>query len=287
VGFAFLIMLREGLEIALVVAIILAYLKRLERKEHFKAVWTGAGVGIAAALIAGTIVFVAVGDLHGSAEPITEGAIAFFAAIVLSWMIFWMARQARFIKGSLEAKVDQALEAGSFFSLATIAFVAVIREGMEAALFMLSSTVGQSDAQAAIGGSIGIVIAAGIGYLVYVGSKRINLRLFFRITGLLVVLFAAGLLATGIHEFQAVGIFSTVHARVWDLSGVGLLNPETSTFGGFLHGFFGWSAAPSLEMLLAYFAYLLPVGAAFLYTTRKVPAKGPSHAAERTRAEAA
>ena len=286
-GFAFLIMLREGLEIALVVAIILAYLKRIEGKAHFKAVWSGTGVGVAAAIAAGTVVFVAVGDLHGTAEPITEGLIAFSAAVVLSWMIFWMARQARFIKGTLEAKVDRALEAGSFLSLATIAFVAVVREGMEAALFMLSSTVGQSDLEAAIGGAAGLLISAGIGYLVYAGSKRINLRLFFRTTGVVVVLFAAGLIATGIHEFQEVGTFSSVKDHVWDLSRVGLLNPETSTFGGFLHGLFGWSAAPSLEMLVAYFAYLVPVGVAFLYTTRSLPATRPTPNAERTRAEAA
>ena len=286
-GFAFLIMLREGLEIALVVAIILAYLKRLERKDDFKPVWAGAAVGVGAAVLAGALVFIAVGDLHGTAEPITEGVIAFSAAAVLSWMIFWMARQARFIKGSLEAKVDRALEVGSFLSLATIAFVAVVREGMEAALFMLSSTVGQSDLQAAIGGGAGLLIAAGIGYLVYAGSKRINLRLFFRITGVVVILFAAGLIATGIHEFQEVGIFATVHAKVWDLSHIALLNPETSTFGGFLHGLFGWSAAPSLEMLIAYFAYLIPVGAAFLYTTRFVPAARRAVPPERTHAEAA
>lgn len=271
-GFAFLIMLREGLEIALVVAIILAYVKRLEHRDAFKAVWAGAGAGVATAAAAGTAVFLVLGDLHGNAEPITEGLIAFFAAAVLSWMIFWMARQARFIKGSLEAKVDLALAAGSFLSLATIAFVAVVREGMEAALFMLSSTVGQSDLQAAAGGGAGLVIASGIGYLVYAGSKRVNLRLFFRVTGAVVVLFAAGLIATGIHEFQEIGAVPTALAHLWDLTQIGFLNPETSTFGGFLHGLFGWSAAPSLEMVIAYFAYLVPVGFAFLYTTKTVPA---------------
>lgn len=279
-GFAFLIMLREGLEIALVVAIILAYLKRMDRRSEFKAVWAGAGAGVAAALGAGSAVFIAVGDLHGTAEPITEGVIALVAAAVLSWMIFWMARQARYIKGTLEAKVEAALRAGSFGALATIAFVAVVREGMEAALFMLSSTVGQSDVDAAIGGGAGLAVAAGLGYLVYAGSKRINLRLFFRTTGVIVVLFAAGLVATGIHEFQEVGLLPVTRAHVWDLSSIALLNPDTSTLGGLLHGLFGWSAAPSMEMVVAYILYLVPVGFAFLRTTRMVPAARPAAASE-------
>jgi high-affinity iron transporter len=275
VGFSFLIMLREGLEIALVVAIILAYLKRLERRNEFTAVWAGAGAGVAVALGAGTAVFVVLGELEGTAEQVTEGLIAFGAAAVLSWMIFWMARQARFIKGTLQKKVDAALKTGSFFSLATIAFVAVVREGMEAALFMLSSTVGQSSFDAAVGGGAGLAVACGIGYAVYAGSRWVNLRLFFRVTGAVVVLFAAGLLATGVHEFQEAGFLATTNEHLWNLSQIAILNPDSSTLGEFLHGLFGWSAAPSSEMVLGYGLYLVPVMIAFLIATRTVPAARP------------
>ncbi len=278
-GFAFLIMLREGLEIALVIAIILAYLKRTRHREGFAPVWAGAGAGLLAALAAGTVVFVAVGDLHGTAEPITEGTIAFVAAGVLSWMVFWMARQARFIKGTLESKVEVALRAGSALSLAGLAFVAVVREGMEAALFMISSTIGQaSDVQASIGGAAGLAIAAGIGYLVYAGSRRVNLRLFFRVTGVVVILFAAGLLATGVHEFQEVGLIDSARTHLWNVSSITWLDPEHSTFGSFLHGLFGWSAAPSLEMVAIYAVYLVPVLVAFLARTRHVPRRAAARA---------
>jgi high-affinity iron transporter len=273
-GSSFLLMLREGLEAALIVAIVLAYLRTLGRKEQFKTVWAGVAGGVVVALVAGIAIFSIVGELEGTAEEVVEGVIAFTAAAVLTWMIFWMARQARKIKGDLHTKVDAALAAGSGTALALIAFVAILREGLESALFLLSATVGEdSNGTVFIGGLIGLAAAAAIGYLVYVGSRRVNLRSFFRVTGILVLLFAAGLLAKGIHEFQEVGLIPTALEHVWDVSSVTLLNPDASTVGEFLKGLFGWSPNPSIEMLIAYFAYLIPVGGVFLRQTRGVPAK--------------
>jgi high-affinity iron transporter len=192
---------------------------------------------------------------------------------VLTWMIFWMGRQARKIKGDLQTKVDAALAAGSGFALGLIAFVAILREGLESALFLLSATVGEdSNGAVFLGGLIGLSAAAALGYLVYMGSRRINLRLFFRVTGILVLLFAAGLLAKGIHEFQEVGLIPTALEHVYDVTSVAFLNPDASTFGEFLSGLFGWSPNPSIEMLIAYFAYIIPVGTIFLRQTRAIPA---------------
>jgi high-affinity iron transporter len=270
---AFLIMLREGLEGALIVAILLAYLKRLDQRRQFVAVWVGTLAGLAVALVAGTIVFAALGRLHGRAEAITEGVIAFSAAGVLTWMIFWMSRQARFIKGALHAKVDAALATGSATGLASIAFVAITREGLESALFMLGTTVGaRSHVQEFIGGLIGVAGAAIIGYLVYRGSHLVNLRWFFRVTGALIILFAAGLLATGVHEFQDGGLLPSLHEHIWNLSNIALLNPDRSSLGGLLKGLLGWSPAPSIEMALVYLLFLIPIGTVFLLQTRKVPA---------------
>jgi high-affinity iron transporter len=269
---AFLIMLREGLEGALIVAILLAYLKLLDQRRHFSAVWLGTLAGVAVALIAGSIVFAVLGHLHGRAEAITEGAVAFTAAAVLTWMIVWMSRQARFLKGALHAKVDAALASGSAAALASIAFVAISREGLESALFMLGTTVGaRSHMQEFIGGLIGVAAAAIIGYLVYRGSHLINLRWFFRVTGALIILFAAGLLATGVHEFQDGGLLPSVHEHLWNLTNVKLLNPDQSTIGQLLKGLLGWSPNPSLEMALVYLAFLIPIGTIFLLQTRKVP----------------
>ena len=272
-GSALLLTLREGLEAALIVAIVLAYLKRLGREQAFKTVWLGTGAAIALSLIAGIIVFNVLGGLEGTAEEITEGVIAFTAAGVLTWMIFWMGRQARYIKGALHAKVDAAVAAGSATALAGIAFVAVLREGLETALFLLSTSVGtESNIGQLLGGVIGLAIAAGLGYLVYIGSRRVNLRVFFRVTGILILFFAAGLLAKGVHEFQEVGYIGTLNEHVWDVSSITALNPDASTSGEFLKGLFGWSPNPSIEMLIAYFLYLIPVGAAFLGMTKKMPA---------------
>jgi high-affinity iron transporter len=281
VGSGFLLMLREGLEAALIVAIVLAYLKTLGRERDFRTVWVGTGSAVAISLIAGIVIFRALGGLEGPSEEVVEGLIAFTAVGVLTWMIFWMGRQARYIKGQLRAKVDAALEAGSSIALAGIAFVAVLREGLESALFLVSTSVGaESNAAQLTGGLFGIVAAVGIGYLVYKGSRRVNLRLFFRVTGILILLFAAGLLAKGVHEFQEVGYLGTLNEHVFDLTGVGWLNPDSSQFGEFLSGLFGWSPEPSIEMIVVYFLYLIPVGTAFLLQTRKVPAVMPQRTAE-------
>lgn len=272
-GSALLITLREGLEAALIVAIVLAYLKRLGRESDFRTVWAGTGAAVVLSLIAGAIIFAAVGGLEGEAEEITEGVIALTAAGVLTWMIFWMGRQARHIKGALQAKVDAAVATGSAVALAAIAFVAVLREGLETALFLLSTSVGsESNTAQLAGGLIGLTIATGIGYLVYKGSRAINLRAFFRVTGILILFFAAGLLAKGIHEFQEVGLIGSMAEHVWELDHITWLNPDESTFAEFMKGLFGWSAHPSIEMLIAYFVYLIPVGTAFVYGTRFVPA---------------
>jgi high-affinity iron transporter len=280
------VMLREGLEAALIVAIVLAYLKRLGREKDFRTVWAGTAAAIAASVVVGAIVFAAVGELQGRAEQLTEGIIAFTAAGVLTWMIFWMGRQARLIKGELQAKVDAAVKTGSVMALAGIAFVAVLREGIESALFMLSTTVGEaSNGGAFVGGLLGTAAAAGIGYLVYRGSRKVNLRVFFRVTGVLIILFAAGLVSKGLHEFQEMGSIGTVSEHVYDVSSVSALDADASTSGEFLKGLFGWSPNPSLEMLFAYFAYLIPVGGTFLRMTRKVPLAVPAAQKEATQQE--
>ncbi|HET7481525.1 MAG TPA: iron uptake transporter permease EfeU [Actinomycetota bacterium] len=280
-GSAFVLMLREGLEAALIVAIVLAYLKRLGRDEAFRSVWLGTGAAVLISVAVGGGIFALLGELEGKAEAITEGVIAFSATAVLTWMIFWMARQARFIKGELQAKVDAAVAAGSAIGLAGIAFVSVLREGLESALFLVSTTVGdRSSFGGLMGALLGIAGAAGIGYLVYRGSRKVNLRVFFRVTGVLIILFAAGLLAKGIHEFQEVGFLATAGEHLWDVGRIALLNPDRSMLGEFLHGLFGWSPDPSFEMVLLYALYLVPIGTLFLVQTRKMPAlkKAPAEA---------
>ncbi|MCA1833120.1 MAG: iron uptake transporter permease EfeU [Actinomycetota bacterium] len=270
-GSAFLIMLREGLEMALIVAIVLAYLRQIGRRKEFRTVWAGTGAAIGISIVAGIIVFAAVGDLEGRGEQIVEGVTAFLAAGLLTWMVFWMRQQARLIKSELHSKVDAALATGSAVAIAGVAFFAVLREGLETVLFLLGSSVGHERAlDRAIGGVAGVAVAAFVGYVIYSGSRRVNLRSFFKVTGFFVLIFAAGLFAKGIHEFQEAALLGSLKEHLWTISS-SLLDPDRSRLGEFLEGLFGWHPQPSIEMVVAYFAYLLPIGYVFYQGTRGVP----------------
>ncbi len=265
---AFLIMLREGVEAALIVGILLAYLVRLGRKREVQWVWAGTVSAALLSLVAGLVIFNTIGSLEERAEEIAEGVVAWAAAGLLTWMIFWMAAQARHIRTRLEVEVDTALATGGVSALALVAFVAVLREGLESALFLISTTVGtEADSMQLVGGVLGLAAAIAIGYLIYRGGTRIDIRLFFRLTGFLIILFAAGLVAKGIHEFQEVGILAIVTEPVYEVS---FLDPDSSLAGEFAKSLFGWSPRPSLLMVVGYLAYLFPVGVSFAIMTRKV-----------------
>ena len=264
---AFLVMLREGVEAALIVGILLAYVNRIGRRREWQWVWAGTISASVLSLIAGIVIFSTIGALDDRAEEIAEGVVAWVAAGLLTWMIFWMGSQARHIRGRLEGEVDTALASGGGGALAAIAFFAVLREGLESALFLISTTVGtEADRLQLLGGMLGLTAAVVIGYLIYRGGTRIDIRAFFRVTGVLIILFAAGLIAKGIHEFQVVGLLPTVVDPLWSLN---LLDPDTSLAGEFAKSLFGWRPDPSLLMVVGYLAYLIPIGGAFLSMTRK------------------
>jgi len=262
---AFLVMLREGVEAAIIVAILLAYLNRIDRRSASRWVWAGAIAAVLISLAAGIVLWNTVGGLEGTAEEFVEGTIAVIAVGLLTWMIFWMGQQAKNLKGHIHSQVDAALAAGGAAALATIAFVAVLREGIESSLFLIATTVGTESSSAQIvGGFLGLAAAAIVGVLFYAGSSRIDIRAFFRLTGVLIILFAAGLASKAVHEFQELGLLPTVNEHVWDL---GILDPSSGTTGRFLGSLFGWTPRPSLLMAVAYVAYLVPVLILFLRMT--------------------
>ncbi len=252
-----LITLREGLEIALVLVIIVAYLQRTGREDRLGEVWLGAAVAAAACIVAGLAFHRLVGEFEGRWEQAIEGTLAFLAAGVLTWMIFWMRGNARGISSELHARIDDAVDR-SDFALATIAFIAVGREGFETVLFLLGAeTASASGVEVVVGGLIGLGLAAVIGVLVYAGSDRVDLRAFFNWTGFLLILFAAGLFAKGVHEFRELfelegAWYST---PVWEVTS----GPFASgTLYDFLKGLFGWSNEPERVRVGAYMAYLVP-----------------------------
>lgn len=252
-----LIALREGLEAALVIGIILAYLARTDNRRGFKPVWLGVLLAVATSLIAGAAIYLSAGELKGRSEAIFEGATLIIAAGVLTWMIFWMRKQAVNIKGHLETQISSALKSGSSAGLLVLSFVAAGREGIEMVLFLFASTkVAESPILSTFGVLLGLAVAAGIGYIVYRGSSRLNLKTFFNVTSILLILFAAGLLSHGIQEFHEAGIVPYVMQHVWDMNH---FIPEDSTFGRFLSAIFGYNASPSLVEVVAYFVYLISV----------------------------
>ena len=253
-GAAFLITLREGLEAALIVAIVMAYLRQLGRTEEFSKVFLGVIAGVVVSLAAGTAIYLAVGELEGRAEELTEGIIALVAAAVLTWMIFWMRQQARTIGGDLRRQVDSALATGAVLGLVSIVFLGVVREGLETALFLLAVVFDSGTVNTAIGAFAGLAVSIVLGYGIYRGGQRVNLRLFFQVTGGMIIVVAAGLISKGVHELQEAGVFETLHAPVWDVRANPIIGHGQVT--NFLKGFLGWSPDPSIEQLGVWVVYL-------------------------------
>jgi high-affinity iron transporter len=198
------------MEAALIVAIILAYLRSVGRSDRSSFVWTGVGTAAAASLVAGALIFVIAGGLPHTAGEIFEGVASFLAVVVLTWMIFWMRRNAIHLKSELQGKVDLALASGSGLALAALSFFVVVREGLETVLFLFSAFQAGSETSGALkflGAVLGLVVAVGLGVLFYKGGIRLNLRTFFRVTGVLILIVAASLLVYGTHELYEVGAF--------------------------------------------------------------------------------
>ena len=202
---SFVIVLREGFEAALLVGLILGVLNKTGQREHVRAVWMGVAAAVATSVVIGAILFAAVGELDGQAEKLYEGTAMLLAACVVTWMVFWMRKQARTLGGHLRSQVSTALVAGGGFALASVAFIGVAREGFESALFLFASVGDSGLAETIIAGVAGAVAAVTLGVLFYKGSIRMDLRRFFMVTGVLVIAFAAYLIMGGLHEFGEAG----------------------------------------------------------------------------------
>ncbi len=202
---SFVITLREGFEATLIVGIILAFLAKTgERERHGRDVWLGVALAIGLSVAIGATLFATVGELEGTSEAIYEASAMLIAASVVTWMVFWMRRQAATIGAHLRDQVSDSLRSGGGLALAAVAFVGVGREGLETALFLFAST-GESGAAVTIAGAIaGLIVATALGVLVYRGALRLDVRRFFTVTSVLVIMFAAYLVFSGVHELGEV-----------------------------------------------------------------------------------
>jgi high-affinity iron transporter len=273
-----LIMVREGFEAALIVAIVFAYLRRSGRLDLAGPVWAGVAAATAIAAAIGIVVHLTIGSLSGVDRTRTFAIISLAAAAILTWMVFWMRRQSRTIKGELERQVGSALRSRRVgVAVAAVAFLAVLREGIEAALFLVAGATTEDGVPVVVGAVIGLAIAAVLGVLVYLGGRRLPMAGFFRVTGLVLIIFAAGLAARTILFLQSGGDLGTLHDNVYDLTGYAFLTQGTEV-GRFLAAMTGWDPRPSLEQVIVWVAYMGAVIVLFLRPPRLDPARTPATA---------
>jgi len=254
----FLLSLREGLEAALVIGIVLAALRKTNRSGLIIVVWQGLAAAIAASLFAGLVLNWLGAEFDGRAEQIFEGVAMLAAAILLTWMIFWMRRQGANQKKNLETGVSQAAGQSSRWAMFWLSFFAVGREGLELVLFLVATKLANGGVQTILGALLGLSTAALLGWMLFTSSKRLRLDKFFLFTNILLVFFAAGLVAHGVHEFNEAGIIPSIIEHIWDINPI--LN-EKQPVGQMLTALFGYNANPSLSESLAYLVYFLGVGA--------------------------
>lgn len=260
-------MLREGTEAALIVGIVASYLVRSGRREWLPALWIGVGLACAVSLAAGAALDIILGELPQRGQELFEAVIGLIAAAMLTSMVFWMRKAARSIKGELQAGVDAAL-AGEHQGLALVglAFLAVVREGLESVFFLLAIFQQSSGWAPLAGASLGILLAAIVGYAIYALGVKLNLRSFFRWTGILILFVAAGLVASAVRSLHEAGLWNHLQQSVYDL---GTVLPADSALGAILSGFFGYQERAVLGEVVAYLAFLAPMLALFLLGGRE------------------
>ncbi len=271
-----LIGLREGLEAALVVSILVAFLVRTGRRDHLRWVWTGVGAALAICVAIGTAVAYTIGELEFETQEIVGGTLSIVAVAFVTWMIFWMRATARVIATELRGKLSAAIEHGPL-AVVVMALLAVGREGLETMAFFYANvrTAEGGTTEPLIGFIVVIVVALGLGWLIYRGALAFNLGKFFQVTGVLRVFVAAGILGYGVHDLQEARVLPGLNTLAFDLSGP---MPEDSWYGALAKGLLNYSAQTTVLQATVWVAYVAVVLALFLVprkasatATRPVP----------------
>jgi high-affinity iron transporter len=262
----FLIMLREGVEAALIVGIVASYLVQSGRSEALRHVWYGVGLAILLCVAVGLGLEFAAAEFPQKAQEAFEAAVGLLAAAILTAMVFWMRKAALSIRTALHGQIDAAMahENGGGLALAGVAFLAVAREGLESVVFLLAAF--QQDEvglEAPLGALLGLAAAVAIGVAIFRFGRKINLRRFFRWTGVLIIFVAAGLLAGALRSAHEAGLWNHMQGLAYDLSET---LPIDGIIGTLLSGLFGYRDAPSVGEVIIYIAYLVPTLLLFLRT---------------------
>jgi len=273
------IFLREGVEASMIIAILLAYLNRIGRRDHFRDVFIGVGAALILATAGGAIAYTTIRSYDGSrVQTIFETVTYLVAATVLTYMTFWMRHHARSLSKELRARAEAALDGRARWGLGLLAFQAVGREGLETVVFTLAIIFSTSAASALSGAVIGLAGSLVIAFVIYRLGHRLNLSRFFTVIGVLLMVFAAGLLADAVQNMQELGWLPVLDTPMWHSAS---LLSQDSAFGDVLHSFFGYSDAPTPLQLLVYVGYLAIVIIAYLGLrgprTRSEPARPAAH----------
>jgi high-affinity iron transporter len=268
---SFLITFREGLEAALIIGIIAAYVTKLGRKDLNRYINIGIISGLIASLAVAFVFKVIYGELEGTAEQLFEGTAALLAAIVLTYMIFWMADNSKQIKGEFQEKIDLSISKGQVLGIAALSFVAVFREGVETVLFLGTLAI-QAPGDTIVGFIMGLVLVITLSFIMFKRIYRLDVGKFFRYTSVLLIIFSAGLVAISVHEFNEAGIIPGVIENVWDVNPPQNLDGsypalhEKGLIGGSAKALMGYNGDPSLTEVIAYIGYWIIIGM-FVYRT--------------------
>jgi len=262
----YLIGLREGLEAALIVTILIAYVVKIGRKDVLPRLWAGVGLAVLLALALGAILTFGTYGLSFAAQETIGGLLSIIATGLVTWMVFWMLRTARDLKGHLHGHIDKHL-AGSGLGLVLVAFLAVGREGIETALFIWAAVQATGETTLPlVGASLGILTAVALGWLIYAGMLKINLSKFFTWTGAILIIVAAGVLSYGVHDLQEAGILPGLNALAFNVSAV---IPPDSWYGTLLKGTLNFSPATTWLEMFAWIAYAVPTLTLFIVKSRQ------------------
>jgi len=266
----YLIGLREGLEAALVVGILVAYVTKIGRKDVLARLWIGVGLAVLVALSLGAILTFGTYGLSFAAQEAIGGSLSIIATGFVTWMVFWMLRTSQNLKGTLHSDIDKAL-IGAGWGLVLVAFLAVGREGIETALFIWAAVQATGETTLPIiGAALGIATAVVLGYLIYRGLVRINLAKFFAWSGGFLILVAAGVLSYGVHDLQEAGILPGLNNLAFDVSAI---VPPDSWYGTLLKGTVNFSPATTWLEMIVWLAYFIPTMTLFLRAVRRGSAK--------------
>lgn len=269
---SFVITLRETMEAAMIVGILLAYLSKTNNDKLKKDVWIGTVLALIASVIGAVIFHLVLGGFEGDTEKLFEGIVMTTAAAVLTWMIVWMFRNAHTLKFELEQKTEVVLSNESRYALMGLAFVSVFREGIETILFLASVGANEGVAAEVFGAISGIIVATTLAALFFRGTVELNIKQFFNTTSVILIFFAAGLFSHGIHEFQELGWFgseSNFWNQVrWDTKDI--LNDKDDGIGSLIRALFGYQDTPSLLELVAYIMYWVMITLMFVKVNKSV-----------------